>query len=372
MNALPIIAGVFLIAVALRDVFQGVIVPRAENTTLRVSRYLMRGMWHVWPLLAYRMYPRDARRREDFLGTFAPFHLVTLLATWVVMLVIGWGLVFYGLRADLHPADESFGSALYYAGSSLLTIGYGDITAHTAAARVLSLVAAASGLGTVAVVTSFLFSVFGSFQERERFVVTIGARAGVPPSGVGLLAVHAYAGLRGDVAQVFRDGQMWTATVMESHLAYPILTMFRSSHDYESWVGTLGSLMDAAALVISTLDPESMANAQTQGQARMLYNLGRHLANDFAESFRFEERFSAHAPEAAGIEQHEFDMACEQLYEAGYQLRDRGRAWAEFSRLRSSYGPHLNALARWLEIPPVQWIGDRSALPHGESLAAAK
>lgn len=369
MNALPIIAGVFLIGVALRDVFQGVIVPRAENTTLRVSRYLMRGMWRIWPWLSYRLYSRDAQRREDFLGTFAPFHLVTLLVTWVVMLVIGWGLVFYGLRADLHPAEMSFGSAVYYAGSSLLTIGYGDIVARTAATRVISLVAAASGLGVVAVVTSFLFSIFGAFQERERFVVTFGARAGVPPSGVGLLVVHAYAGLRADVAQVFRDGQAWTAAVMESHLAYPILMMFRSSHDYESWVGTLGSLMDAAALVISTLDARSMINAQTQGQARIMYDLGRHLAGDFAEYFRFEERLHRRVA-AAGIERAEFEMACAKLREAGYELCDTEPAWQEFSRLRSAYGPHFNALARWLEIPPVQWIGDRSALPHERETAA--
>jgi hypothetical protein len=369
LNVLSLIAGVFLIAVALRDVFQGVIVPRAENTTLRVSRYLMRGMWHVWPRIAYRMYPRDATRRENFLGTFAPFHLVTLLATWVVMLVIGWGLVFYGLRGGLHPQDVSFGSALYYAGSSLLTIGYGDIVARSAATRILSLVAAASGLGTVAVVTSFLFSIFGSFQERERFVVTIGARAGVPPSGVGLLIVHAYAGLRGDAAQVFRDGQAWTAMVMESHLAYPILMMFRSSHDYESWVGTLGSLMDAAALVISTLDPETLVNAQSRGQARIMYDLGRHLAADFAEYFGL-RRYSSHS--GPGIERGEFDMACEQLQEAGFQLIDRDAAWTEFSRLRHAYGPPFNAMARWLEIPPVQWVGDRSALPHEDSHLAAK
>lgn len=363
MNVLAIAAGLFIVAVALRDVFQGVIVPRAENTTLRISRYLMRGVWRLWPLIADRLYPRDARKREDFLGTFAPFHLVTLLVVWVAMLVIGWGLFFYGLRRDLRPSDLTFGAAAYYAGASLLTIGYGDIVAQTTAARVMSLLAAASGLGVVAVVTSFLFSIFGAFQERERFVVTFGARAGVPPSGVGLLTVHGFAGLREDLAQIFRDGQTWTATVMESHLAYPILMMFRSSHDYESWVGTLGSLMDAASLVISTLEPKSMLNAQTQGQARIMYDLGRHLAGDFAQYFRFSHAH-ARAANGAGVERHEFDKACAHLRAAGYELRDPDLAWLDFSRLRASYGPHYNALARWLEIPPVQWIGDRSAVDH--------
>ena len=364
-NLLAIAGGLFLIAVALRDVFQGVIVPRAENTVLRVSRYLMRGLWRIWPHLADLFYRRSQRRREDFLANFAPFELITVLVVWVVMLIVGWALFFYGIRDQLRPSTLNFDAALYYAGASLFTIGYGDIVAVGPFARVMSLLSAASGLGTVAVVTSFLFSVFGNFQNRERFVVALGARAGLPPSGAGLLAIHGYSGLRDDLAQVFRDGQDWTAGVMESHLAYPILTMFRSSHDYQSWVGTLGTLLDASALVMTVLDPAHMGNSETHGQARIMYMLGRHLTNDFAAYFGFDLPHSG-----PGVERIEFETACLHLRKAGYVIRDPEIAWEQFSRLRSTYGPHLNALARWLQIPPVQWVGDRSiiapieATPH--------
>lgn len=356
-NLIAILGGLFLIGVALRDVFQGVIVPRAENTVLRVSRYVMRGLWRIWPHIAQARYPRNQQKREDFLANFAPFELMTILVIWVIMLVVGWGLFFYGIRSQLKPSTLSFDAALYYAGSSLLTIGYGDIVAVTPFARIMSLFAAASGLGTVAIVTSFLFAVFGAFQNRERFVVAIGARAGMPPSGAGLLAIHAYAGIRTDLAQVFREGQDWAAAVLESHLAYPILAMFRSSHDYESWVGTLGALLDAAALVITVLDPDRLENPQTHGQARIMYNIGRHLTNDFASYFGFHGVSSG-----PGVERMEFEAACNQLEKAGYVMLDPREAWDQFARLRSSYAPHLNALARWLEIPPVQWVGDRSII----------
>lgn len=335
------------------------IVPRAENTTLRVSRYLMRTLWRVWPRIAYRLHRSDERRREDFLGTFAPFHLVVVLVVWVTMLIAGWGLFFYGERAHLRPADLSFAACVFYAGASLLTIGYGDIVATSTFARIMSLVDASSGLGVVAVVTSFLFSVFGNFQNRETFVVTIGARAGVPPSGIGLLALHGYAGIREDLAQVFRDGQAWAAHIMESHLAYPILVMFRSSHDYESWIGTLGTLMDASALVMSTIDPADLQHTQTEGQARIMYEIGRHLTHDFAAYFDLHRQGD---PGAVGVERVEFTQACAQLRQAGYRLRDGDAAWQEFAQLRAAYASQLNALARWLEIPPVQWVGDRSLI----------
>lgn len=352
LNIVAILGGVFMVSVALRDVFQGVIVPRAENTVLRVSRYLNRAIWHVWPMIANTCF-RSERKREDFLGTFAPFTLVLYLVTWVVLLIAGWGFLFYGIRDQLRPENLSLADCIYFAGASFLTIGYGDIVGTTTLAHMLSLAAAACGLAVVAVVATFLFSLFGAFQKREAFVVSFGARSGTPPSGVGLLIEHAHAGIVADLVQVFHEGQAWMANVMESHLAYPILTLFRSSHDYESWVGTLGALLDSSALVLTTTE----SDPAVRGQAHIVYNLGRHLTHDFASYFGF-----AQYDQVTGIERGEFDGACDRLTAAGYRIGDRDQAWKKFSALRRSYAAPLNALARWLEIPPVQWVGDRSLL----------
>ena len=339
--------------------FQVVIVPRAANSTLRPSRYVTRNTWRLWPRIAYRLYERNPERLEDFLGTYAPFNLVLVLIVWVASLVVGWGLFFYGLRAQLHPAGMTFAASLYYAGASLLTIGYGDIVAASPLARIMSLVAAISGLGTVAVVTSFLFATFGSFQQREQFVVTLSARAGLPPSGVGLLLVHAEAGMRSDLAQVLRDGQTWTANVMETHLAYPMLVYFRSSHDYQSWVGTLGALLDSSALILSAFGGDKTS---LHGQALIMYGIGSHLTRDFGSYFNLKE--DALPLVGPGIDRTEFDSAFAALQEAGYDLTDPDSAWTEFSKLRAAYALVLNELARWLEIPPIQWVGDRSLLAH--------
>lgn len=328
------------------------IVPRAVTNTLRISRYLFRFLWAVWPGIAYRLYARDDDRREDFLAVFAPFALVSLLLVWVAVLLFGYALVFYGLRGGLRPAGATFADAVYYAGSSLFTLGYGDITAHSMPARALSLAAGASGLGVVALVVTFLFSVFGEFQQRERFVVSLGARSGMPPSGTGLLAVHCSNGITGDLAGVFASGQTWAAGVMESHLAYPALVYFRSSHDYESWIGALGTLLDAAVLVLTTLD------GVPRGQARIMYDIGVHLTHDFTRYFNLP------AQADVGIVRSEFEDACARLAAAGFTIEDRQSAWERFCELRSVYAGSLNALARWLEIPPIEWVGDRSMLSH--------
>ena len=330
-----------------------VVVPRAVNRTLRISSFVTRTLWRLWPALGYRIY-RDAGRREDFLALFAPFTMILLLAIWVAVLIAGYGLMFWAARDSLRPHVEHFGSAMYYAGTSVLTIGYGDITARTGIARFVSLAAGASGLATVALTTSYLFAVFANFQRREVFVVGIGSRAGAPPSGMGLLVLSARAGVRDDLDRVFREAQIFAAELMESHLAYPILAFFRSSHDYESWIATLGTVLDASVLLVAAIED------QPAGQARIFYTVGNHAIRDLARYFGVPD------DPTPGIGRDEFDAAYRRLADAGYTLRDADAAWADFVRYRTTYASSLNGMARLFEIPPAEWVGDRSFIraPH--------
>ena len=358
LNILSIVVGAGIITLTLNDVFQSVVMPRATGRRFRISFYVWRSMWYLWPRVAWRVFAANAGRREESLAIFAPFMLTVLIALWAGLLIFGFGTVLWGLRAGVSPAHASFGTMIYFAGTSLLTIGFGDIVGRGALPRFVSLLAALAGLSFVSILTAFLFALFGSFQQRETFVVTVGARAGAPPSGVNLLAIAGYSRTSEDLSQLMLDAQRWSASVMESHLAYPMLAYFRSSHDDQSWIGTLGTLLDAATLMMTTLD------GVRDGQARILYNVGRHATRDLSKYFRVDT-----GEESVGIERSEFDHACDRLVAAGYDLRQRDEAWGRFSNLRSTYAPQLNMLARLFEIPPLQWIGDRSVIataPHGD------
>ncbi|MBV8067633.1 MAG: two pore domain potassium channel family protein [Candidatus Eremiobacteraeota bacterium] len=365
LNVASIAFGAIVIALALNDVFQSVVVPRATGRRYRISSYVWRWMWELWPRLAWLLFATDEDRREDFLATFAPFMLISLLGMWVGLLIVGYGFVLWGVRGGILPHNASFGTILYFAGSSLLTIGFGDVAGRSAFPRFVSVLAALSGLAFLSITTAFLFALFGSFQQRETFVVTVAARAGTPPSGVNLLAIAGYSRTRDDLSVLMIDAQRWAAALMESHLAYPVLAFFRSSHDEQSWVGTLGTLLDAATMMMTTID------GVNDGQARIFYNVGRHAARDLSHYFRVEIE-----DETVGIERSEFDHACDRLAAAGYKMSDREEGWRRFSGLRSGYASRLNGLAKLFEIPPLQWVGDRSAIhsePHGDvALSAAK
>lgn len=347
MDVLIGLVGAFVVLVAAADVFGAVIVPRPV-TLVRPSGLFTRYSWRACTRFAQRLASVD--RRESLLGVFAPATLVSSMILWILLLVFGFGAIFYALRTELRPEPANFWVAVYYAGTSLLTLGYGDIVASSGLTRALSLITAALGLGTFAVVITFLFSLFGAFQRREAFIVTLRERTGAPPSGVQLLITHAQLGMLDDIAPIFQRAELWMAELMETHLAYPMLVYFRSTHDEQSWVGTLGALLDASSLLITTLELEP------RGPARMLNKLGRHVVGDFSRFYRI--------PGTAqpGIERSEFARAYAELRAAGLPLRDENTAWPEFAALRASYAGPLNALAGYLQIPPALWVGDRSLI----------
>jgi hypothetical protein len=343
------VLGAALVALTLLDIFQTVLVPRPTGRRWRPSAFLSRWFWLSWGRLSERFVRFESR--EDFLGAFGPFMLVALLVFWIATLIVGYGLMFYALRDQIRPVP-GFGDAIYFAGTSLLTVGYGDITPAGAAARVLSIFAGASGLGAFAIITAFLFAIFGAYQQRESFVVMFSNRAGLPPSGVHLLETFAELDNIDGLVATLRESQNWIAQVLETHLAYPILVYFRSTHDEISWIAAIGTILDASTLAITTLD------IHKRGEATIVNRLGRHFVDDFARYFRLDEG------SMVGIDRSEFDRAYERLERAEIPLREREQAWKDFGEIRSTYASQLNVLARYWRIPPAQWIGDRSFLNH--------
>ena len=342
------IVGALVVVWILNDVFQSVAVPR-PTPGLRPTTILARFTWPAWRALAER---RPTAGRERLLAQYAPLLLVTLLGVWILGLLFGYGLLFHAMRSQIKPPPEDLFAAMYFAGTSLLTVGFGDVVALEPAARALSIVAATSGLGVVALSISFIFSLFANFQRREALVVTLDQRAGAPPSGVRLLETMATLRMRDEIGPLFGDWERWAGEVLDTHVSYPILAYFRSTHDAESWIGALGAMLDAATLVSTAMDDGPT------GQALMLCAAGNHLVEDVANFFRL-----PHDHEV-GVERAEFEQARASLAAVGYAMKDAEASWRAFAAARSSYAGSLNALARNWATPPALWINDRSYLPH--------
>lgn len=346
--------GVLVLIAVFVDVFGTAILPRPMRT-LRVSRLLWAAMWRTWRARARALADEDIR--EKLFGIYAPFTLITIVFFWLVFSIIGFGLVTYALRAGVRPEPQSLAEAMYAIGCTVLTIGYGDYVPISPGMRVIALFAAAAGPGLFAITVTFLFSTLAAFQRREIFIVALDPLTGTPASGVRFLKTHAELGLIDTLPQSMREGRTWIAEILENHLAYPVLAYFRSSHRGESWLGTLGALLDAASVMVTAFD------GVPSGQAQLLLYSGTHLARDLADYFAPSHQHD-HDDSDVGIERAEFEHALCALRESGYSVRPADQAWPLFAAIRKDYAGDLNMLARTWLIPPAQWIGDRSLISH--------
>jgi hypothetical protein len=343
---LALIVGLFVVGLALWDVFQTVVVPRPTPGVYRLSRWVGRGSWRVVRAIARR---KKQASQDPLLGLFGPAAALLLLATWLIALIVGYGLVLYALGDEVAPPINDVGSGIYFAAMSLLTVGFGDIVPTGLATRVVVSVAAAAGLGVVALVVTFLFSLYNSYQRREREVIALQATAGAPPSAIKLLTVYARLDLVDRLPDFFLTWQRWAAEVLDSHVAYPLLGYFRASHDNLSWISALGTVLDAASLVATTI------RSVPRGEAELCRRVGAHLVEDMS-SLGYADGV------AVPLTREEFDAACRRLAASGYDLEPPDRAWRLFEAARAAYAERLELMANYWATPATSWLGTHAPL----------
>ena len=343
--ALPL--GIVILVWTLIDVFRTLVMPRASRGRFRLSRFLFQPMWRPWRWIGLRR--KTVQGRERVLAVAAPFFFFVLLIGWVFLALLGCALILWSpaFVHGLGPAGGSFADAMYNSGTSLFTLGFGSgVTGWT---RAISVGEAAIGLGLFAVVIAYLPVLYQAFNRREVGVLLLDARAGSPPSGPELLHRMGSAGVDSSLPELFAEWERWVADVLESHMSYPLLALFRSPHDETSWITSLGAVLDAATLIITTVE------GAPNERATLLLGTGVHAVEDLFYYFGLRERKTL-------IQRDEFDHVLKDLKEDGFSIRPVDDAFERFTEKRAKYAPRLEAIVLLLAAPPGQWLGDRSFL----------
>ena len=166
MDVVVTLAGLALIAVALRDIFETLFHPTGRGV---LGNFIARGVWQ----LAHGL-RRDGGAEPLYAG---PLGYIAVLGAWTAMLVVGWALVFwphlpegFSFDSNLVPAEhDSFADALYLSLVNLTSLGYGDISPEAWGLRILGPVETLFGLGLLTASISWLVSIHAALNRREAF-----------------------------------------------------------------------------------------------------------------------------------------------------------------------------------------------------------
>jgi len=336
-----LIAGIACVFFVLLDAFETVILPRRATGRFRLTKLFYRVTWLPWRRAA--MLVRHERKRETMLSFYGPLSLMGLIGTWAVALIIGFALYYAFPRAFTDPAGSThpFLTDLYVSGTTIFTLGLGDVVPHRLLIRGVAVAESGFGLGFVALVIGYFPVLYGAFSRREVNIALLDARAGSPPTAFELIKRHSFEGGSAAMVKLLEEWERWSAELLESHISYPLLCFFRSQHSSQSWLSGITAILDACALLIASVQEESSR------QAQLTFAMARHALVDLSQILS--KQPVTNVPDRLPAER--FHAIYDQLCQAGVRVCRDDQSSARLSDLRKMYESYAEALSRYLAMP---------------------
>ncbi len=342
------------------DAFQTVILPRRPKGRFRITRFFFLMTWHPWRALGDRL---RRRARDQMFSIFGPVSLFLLLAVWAALLTCGFGLLYFSLGTPFsdslntaHSVWSNLRTDFYVSGTTLFTLGLGDVIPLTLGTRFLLVMESGTGLGFVALVIGYVPVLYQAFSRREVSVAMLDGRAGSPPTAAELLRRHGYKGGHVTLITLLAEWERWAAELLESHVSYPLLCYYRSQHDNQSWLSALVCILDTCALLITTVEGEPVR------QAQLTFAMARHALIDLGHIFSIGAEVDgakgrASIPDRLPIK--DFTILCDTLGEIHMRLCGDPASHQRLTDIRGLYEPHAYAICSYLRLDLPLWATEQ-------------
>ncbi len=368
VHLLALVLGLFFCLSVMLDAFQTVILPRRPTGRFRITRAFFLITWRPWVAMAGLF--RNPRVRDQLYSIFGPLSLLLLLIVWATLLVGGFGLLFFALGSMFHDALEpQFAitphllTDFYVSGTSLFTLGPGDVTPLSQATRALIVFESGVGLAFVALVIGYVPVIYQAFSNREVLIAMLDGRAGSPPSAGELIRRHAYPGGDQAIAELLIEWERWGAEVLESHVSYPILCYYRSQHDNQNWLAALVCILDTCALLITVLEGEPVR------QAQLTFAMCRHVLIDIGHIFQISHNLSIERDEDR-LPDSTYRQLCGSLQGLHLKLCDGQDSRIRLKQIRELYEPSAELIAHYMRIQLPRFISDPNKRDPWKTIAA--
>jgi hypothetical protein len=359
MRILALVAGILSIFIVLLDAFQTIILPRRATGRFRLTRIFYILTWNPWKFFARRL--RNPRKRETILSFYGPLSLIFLLAVWAAGIVLGFAFIYFAMGSPFNDPSQppNFRTDLYVSGTTIFTLGLGDVTPHGPLARVLIILESGMGFGFLAMVMGYFPVLYSAFSRREVSISLLDARAGSPPTAAELMRRHSYDGAAQALSILLVEWERWSAELLESHISYPLLCYFRSQHNSQSWLSALTAILDASSLLIAGV------RGHEARQAQLTFAMARHALVDLSQIFNRPPIFNAtdRLPPARCLELYNM------LSANGMKLCHDESSRERLRQMRALYEPYAETLSRFLLMPLPVWFSDQPRKDNWQTVA---
>lgn len=347
LRIVSILIGIFIVGYTFIAATKSFVLPRSARVQLtRVVFLISRQLFNI---VLKRL--RTFEQKDQLMAIFAPITLLMMVPTWLFLTTIGYTLIYWGMGI------EPVGDAFLFSGSSILTLGFA--TADNLAQTIVAFTEATVGLILVAMLISYLPTMYSAWSRRESLVNLIEVRAGMPPTAVELVwRLHGFRGTI-NVNEFWDEWERWFVDIDESHTSLAALVFFRSTRASQSWLHCAGVILDGAALYISVLkNPESRF-------LPIVIRAGVMALRHIADFFRIPFKHDPHYPDdPISITREQFDAGWAIMKAHGLNLvDDQDIAWQNFAGWRVNYDSTLVALSNLTMAPEFDWLPTETFIP---------
>ncbi|MBA2596715.1 MAG: hypothetical protein H0V00_08850 [Chloroflexia bacterium] len=345
IDILAFAAGIVVIVIASGLAIRTFMVPAGAPPL--INRFIFRFTQAVFDAATKPI--RSEARRHGVLSLYAPISLLVVLGTILGLIALGYTLAFYG--AGIKPIIRAF----LFSGSAISTLGF-ESPGNNFWVIVLSAAEAITMATIVALLIGYLPGIYSSYQQREQAVDSLVQLTGAQPDGIKVIDAYLETYGSNKFGDLWQQWLVWFADLATSGSTLSGELYLRSSSWDRSWLSAAGAMLDAAALISSSVDlatdpaAERLVRSGTRALRQVLDPLGLHCPAD------------PKWPETPiNITHDEFAEAFDHLQHAGIPMKlDQAAAWRMFAQHRAQYECALMTLIR-LKKPPrgARWTTDR-------------
>jgi hypothetical protein len=337
------VLGVAVVIVVLDAAVRTFVLPRGATVT--VTRIIARTLRLVFDLITRPA--KTYEQRDRVMALYAPLTLLAFPTVWLGSIFVAFVGIFWAAE------HVRWSEAVRLSGSALFTLGF-DTPRHVPP-MLISFLEAALGLGLLALLISYLPTIYGSFSRREIAVGQLSVRAGTPPAPAEMIIRAHRTGFAERLDPIWQQWELWFVEIEETHTSVGILSFFRSPNPHRSWITASGAILDTAALRLAVLDIPWTPDAATCIRAG--YLALRSIADNFQIPYDPEPK----PDDPIAVTQSEFLEVFDRIAGAGVPVKtDREQAWRDYAGWRVNYDRVLLTLAGLVMAPYAPWSSDRS------------
>ena len=347
-----IAGGTLLLCLLLADIFSTVLVPYGGPGLL--AKRLYRTVWPAWRSFSSFW----GRKRRRLLSLGGPLLMVLTVLLWVLLLVLGFALIYFPFAEELLLNDTDLPSrimaATYTSAYAATTLGIGDIYATSGWIRMLLTLEAAIGFALFTAAVSYILAVGGAVLSATSAALHISHFMGIGlDSEEGTTVTIA----RSHDAQTERQIIDWIstttttlATVIRSDQQYPLGQYFHIPSDSSALPTAMAQLLELTTTCRSMLDPETYPGPSGAPSVLACYS----LLQNYLHTSVSDNKIGSDTEPITGLDEmrdESFDKSYARLRKAGVTLRNKADARRRYTLLREQWDSDLIAISEYLGYP---------------------